>query len=61
MTRIVAVLGLLAIAAGEAAAESVDLEIVLLADASRSIDDGEIRLQRQGSAAPGICRGHHPS
>jgi hypothetical protein len=51
MTRIVAVLGLLAIAAGEAAAESVDLELVLLADASRSIDDGEIRLQRQGYAA----------
>ena len=51
MTRIVAVLGLLAITAGEAAAESVDLELVLLADASRSIDDGEIRLQRRGYAA----------
>jgi len=49
--RIMAVLGVLAIAAGEAAAESVDLELVLLADASRSIDDGEIRLQRQGYAA----------
>jgi hypothetical protein len=51
MTRIWAVLGLLAVATGEAAAQSVDLELVLLADASRSIDDGEIRLQRQGYAA----------
>jgi hypothetical protein len=34
-----------------AAAERVDLELVLLADASRSIDDGEIRLQREGYAA----------
>jgi hypothetical protein len=33
------------------AAESVDLELVLLADASRSIDDAEIRFQRQGYAA----------
>jgi hypothetical protein len=32
------------------AAEAVDLELVLLADASRSIDDGEIRFQRQGYA-----------
>ena len=32
------------------AAEEVDLELVLLADASRSIDDAEIRFQRQGSA-----------
>ena len=40
MARTVAILGLLALAAGEAAAESVDLELVLLADASRSIDDG---------------------
>ena len=32
------------------AAESVDLELVLLADASRSIDDAEIRFQRQGYA-----------
>jgi len=51
MARIMAVLGLLAIATSEVAAESVDLELVLLADASRSIDDGEIRLQRQGYAA----------
>ena len=34
-----------------AAAESVDLELVLLADASRSIDNAEIRFQRQGYAA----------
>lgn len=51
MARMLAMLGLLAFAAGEAAAESVDLELVLLADASRSIDDGEIRLQREGYAA----------
>ena len=34
-----------------AAQEQVDLELVLLADASQSIDDGEIRFQRQGYAA----------
>jgi hypothetical protein len=51
MARIMAILGLLAVAAGDAVAESVDLELVLLADASRSIDDGEMRLQRQGYAA----------
>jgi hypothetical protein len=33
-----------------AQAEEVDLELVLLADASRSIDDAEIRFQRQGYA-----------
>ncbi len=41
----------LALLADLAAAESVDLELVLLADASGSIDDGEIRFQRQGYAA----------
>ena len=50
-----AVAGLIVIAgllAREAAAgESVDLELVLLADASGSIDDAEIRFQRQGHAA----------
>jgi len=45
----VLVLGVLGGAA--AAAERVDLELVLLADASRSIDDAEIRFQRQGYAA----------
>jgi hypothetical protein len=39
------------ISGGAAAQERVDLELVLLADASRSIDDGEIRFQRQGYAA----------
>src|SRR3972149_12281638 len=40
------------LAGGSAAGqERVDLELVLLADASRSIDDGEIRFQRQGYAA----------
>jgi hypothetical protein len=34
-----------------AAAEPVDLELVLAADASGSIDDGEIALQRDGYAA----------
>lgn len=33
------------------AADSVDLELVFLADASRSIDDAEIRFQREGYAA----------
>src|SRR5918994_1166250 len=36
---------------GHAAAERVDLELVLLADASGSIDDAEIHFQRQGYAA----------
>lgn len=44
-------LGILGLA-GQAslAAEPVDLELVLAADASGSIDDGEIRLQREGYA-----------
>jgi hypothetical protein len=46
-------LSLLAImlASRVAAAEPVDLELVLAADASGSIDQGEIMLQRQGYAA----------
>ncbi len=32
------------------AGEAVDIELVLLADASRSIDDGELRFQREGYA-----------
>jgi hypothetical protein len=55
MRRAIAALAVLSgLAAGPAAAaaqEQVDLELVLLADASRSIDDGEIRLQREGYAA----------
>jgi len=44
--------GLSVPAAGQAppAGTEVDLELVLLADASGSIDDGEIRLQREGYA-----------
>lgn len=42
-------LGAMALAA-PARAEPVDLELVLLADASGSIDDGEIAFQRQGYA-----------
>ncbi len=34
-----------------AAVERVDLKLVLLADASGSIDDSEIRFQRRGYAA----------
>ena len=39
------------VAAHAGAAERVDLELVLLADASGSIDDSEIHFQRQGYAA----------
>ena len=46
-----AVLVLGALDGGAAAAERVDLELVLLADASRSIDNAEVRFQRQGYAA----------
>lgn len=42
---------LAAIGTDTVAAEPVDLELVLLADASWSIDDAEIRLQREGYAA----------
>jgi hypothetical protein len=42
---------LVSAAASEAAAQTVDLELVLLADASRSIDNAEIRFQRQGYAS----------
>jgi hypothetical protein len=52
MNRIaIAALALLALAGGPAAAQvEVDLELVLLADATGSIDDAEIRFQRQGYA-----------
>jgi hypothetical protein len=43
-------IGLGLLGGGTATAETVDLELVLLADASGSIDDGEIRFQRQGYA-----------
>ena len=43
---------LLALTSGQTeAAEPVDLELVLLADASRSIDDAEILFQREGYVA----------
>ena len=54
MFRPIAILAMLAcsLCGGPArAAEPVDLELVLLADASRSIDDAEIRFQRQGYVA----------
>lgn len=52
MRRILGLALLLGLLGGAAtAAERVDLELVLLADASRSIDDAEIRFQRQGYAA----------
>jgi hypothetical protein len=41
---------LLAVAAGPLRAEPVDLELVLLADATGSIDDAEIAFQRKGYA-----------
>ena len=43
-------LSLLTVPPVAAAGERVDLELVLLADASRSIDDGEIAFQRRGYA-----------
>src|SRR5687768_12702584 len=47
--RLLTALIVVGLAAGTArAAERVDLELVLLADASGSIDKGEIRFQRQG-------------
>ncbi len=36
---------------GEARSAGVDLEVILAADVSRSIDDGEFELQRKGYAA----------
>jgi hypothetical protein len=41
----------LVLAAGAARAESVDVALVLAADVSRSIDDGEFQLQRRGYAS----------
>jgi len=46
---LIAIAGLLACEA--AAGEPVDLELVFLADATGSIDDGEVRFQRRGHAA----------
>ncbi len=44
-------LGVETLDGGARAAERVDLELVLLADASGSIDDAEVRFQREGYAA----------
>ena len=49
--RIVALLMLCILAAPARAAEPVDVELVLVADVSRSIDDAEFQLQKQGYAA----------
>jgi hypothetical protein len=53
MRRTLVVLALAAaiLGAEAEAAEAVDLELVLLADASRSIDDAEVRFQRRHYAA----------
>ncbi len=53
--RVAALFLLLAVAvtppeAPAVAGEPIDLELVLLVDASRSIDDGELRFQREGYA-----------
>lgn len=50
MRMVLATLTWLVLALPTAAADWVDLELVLLADASRSIDDGEIQFQRQNYA-----------
>lgn len=47
---LIAALALLIMAAGSLRAEAVDLELVLLADATGSIDDAEIAFQRKGYA-----------
>ncbi len=49
--RILALLMLCLLAASARAAESVDVALVLVADVSRSIDDSEFQLQKQGYVA----------
>jgi len=51
MTALLALFGCLLAAPPVRAAETVDLLLVLAADVSRSIDDGEFDLQRKGYAA----------
>jgi Protein of unknown function (DUF1194) len=53
MRRLIAALVLVVCMPGPyaTAAETVDLELVLLADGSRSIDEAELRFQREGYAA----------
>jgi hypothetical protein len=50
LTRLAAPLIVLLLAAAPAAADEVDVELVLAADGSGSIDDDELALQRQGYA-----------
>jgi hypothetical protein len=50
LKRLAAPLIVLLLAAAPAAAEEVDVELVLAADGSGSIDDDELALQRQGYA-----------
>ena len=47
----VLILALMPIAARSARGETVDLQLILAADVSRSVDEDEFRLQRQGYAA----------
>jgi hypothetical protein len=51
---------LFCLAAAKASAETVDLAVVFAADVSRSVDDDEFKLQRQGYAAavtdPGVLK-----
>jgi hypothetical protein len=62
MRRVALTIALIAalVAAAPARAETVDLLLVLAADVSRSIDDGEFNLQRRGYAAaladPGVLK-----
>ena len=49
-TILAGLIGVLLVATG-AQAETVDVALVLAADVSRSIDEGEFKLQRQGYAA----------
>lgn len=51
MRRLIAAMAVLLHLAGPAVAEQVDLELVLLADASGSIDEEEIRFQRESYAS----------
>lgn len=51
LMRLIQAAGLGVLLAGAALAQEVDLELVLLADASGSIDESEIAFQRQGYAA----------
>jgi hypothetical protein len=51
MRRLLLAIGLTVLAALPGRAETVDLQLVLAADVSRSVDDNEFRLQREGYAA----------